>query len=235
MAAGQENVKHLEDCSVANLCSLLLRLQSQVISLAFNKSFTRYPDAPIAFMPIRVMQEVLFKHIISTTNVFERDEGQQQGQPPLPPTGEKTINTATTANSHFSDLQPSRRQHAMRRLIPRTTSGGGAWRRCAANVLGGLEAFQQFPGFLEAIITFVGKVFTDYITDGILPSEYLLSVIPHSVAISVVSVIFHTDRINPSVNSSVFLYRRIISVGEYVGDGMAYLRHCLMPTDLFRR
>lgn len=33
--------------------------------------------------------------------------------------------------------------------------------------------------------TFVGKVFTDYITDGIRPSEYLLSVIPHSVAISV--------------------------------------------------
>ena len=33
--------------------------------------------------------------------------------------------------------------------------------------------------------TFVGKVFTDYITDGLLPSEYLLSVIPHSVAISV--------------------------------------------------
>ena len=32
---------------------------------------------------------------------------------------------------------------------------------------------------------FVGKLFTDYITDGIRPSEYLLSVIPHSVAISV--------------------------------------------------
>ena len=127
--------------------------------------------------------------------------------------------------------------------------------------------------------TFVGKVFTDYITDGILPSECLLSVIPHSVAISVgntkktftdgpcapkkknfplgiylqnifrrcyvntdglhpsvnVSVIFHTDRIFSSVNSSVLLYRRIISVGEYVGDGMEYRRHCPMPTDLFRR
>ena len=33
--------------------------------------------------------------------------------------------------------------------------------------------------------TFVGKLFTDYITNGILPSEYLLSVIPHFVAISV--------------------------------------------------
>ena len=33
--------------------------------------------------------------------------------------------------------------------------------------------------------TFVGKLFTDYIADGISPSEYLLSVIPHSVAISV--------------------------------------------------
>ena len=118
--------------------------------------------------------------------------------------------------------------------------------------------------------TFVGKLFTNYIADGIIPSEYLLSVIPHSVAISVgnkkntftdgftdgpcapkkksfplgiyrrntfrrcyvntdgptpsvkVSGIFHTDRIFPSVNSSVSLYRRIISVGEYVGDGMEY-------------
>ena len=131
--------------------------------------------------------------------------------------------------------------------------------------------------------TFIGKVFTDYITDGILPSEYLLSVIPHSVAISVgntkktftdgfpdgpcalkkksfplgiyqrnifrrcyentdgldpsakVSVIFYTDRIFPFVNSSVLLYRRIISVGEYVGDGMEYHRHYPMPTDLFRQ
>ena len=105
---------------------------------------------------------------------------------------------------------------------------------------------------------FVGKLFTDYITDGIHPSEYLLSVIPHSVAISVgnkkkkiyrrtvhakkksfplgiyrrnifrrcykktdginpsakVSVIFYTDRIFPSVNTSVNLYRRICSVGD---------------------
>ena len=115
--------------------------------------------------------------------------------------------------------------------------------------------------------TFVGKVFTDYITDGILPSEYRLSVIPHSVAISVgntkktftdgfidglcapkkkgfplgiyrrnifrrcyentdgidpsakVSVLFFTDRIFPSVKSSVNLYRRSMSVGEDVGDG----------------
>ena len=128
--------------------------------------------------------------------------------------------------------------------------------------------------------TFVGKVFTDYITDGIIPSEYLLSVIPHSVAISVgntkktftdgftdrpcapkkksfplgiyrrnifrrcyentdgldpsakVSVIFYTDWIFSSVNSSINLYRRIMSVGEYVGNGG---RHCPMPTELFRR
>ena len=33
--------------------------------------------------------------------------------------------------------------------------------------------------------TFVGKLFTDYITDGIIPSEYLLSVIPQSVSILV--------------------------------------------------
>ena len=46
-----------------------------------------------------------------------------------------------------------------------------------------------------------------------------------------VSMIFHTDQIFLSVNSSVFLYRRIISVG----DGMEYRRHCPMPTDLFRR
>ncbi|KAJ6860527.1 hypothetical protein NC651_036810 [Populus alba x Populus x berolinensis] len=67
--------------------------------------------------------------------------------------------------------------------------------------------------------TFVSKVFTDYITDGKRPSEYLLSVIPHSVAISVDTV----------------QCRRIISVGEYVGDGMEYRRHCPMPTDYFRR
>ena len=29
--------------------------------------------------------------------------------------------------------------------------------------------------------------------------------------------------------------RRRYSVGEYVGDGMEYHRHCPMPTDLFRR
>ena len=108
--------------------------------------------------------------------------------------------------------------------------------------------------------TFVGKVFTDYITDGILPSEYLLSVIPHSVAISVGNkktrlptvlptvrarqkkksfplgiyrrntfrrCYVYTDRINPSVNPSVLLYRRIISVGEYVG--------IFTPTDYCRR
>ena len=47
-----------------------------------------------------------------------------------------------------------------------------------------------------------------------------------------VSVIYYTDRIFPSVNSSINLYRRIMSVGEYVGDGG---RHCPMPTELFRR
>ena len=147
------------------------------------------------------------------------------------------------------------------------------------------SATTRFHSFIDGHIpsvcdrTFVGKLFTDYIADGIIPSEYLLLVIPHFVAISVgntkntfndgpcapkkksfplgiyrwkifrrcyvntdgcspsvkVSVIFHTDRIFPSVNSSVIVYQRIISVGEYVDDGMEYRRHCPMPTDLFRR
>ena len=45
------------------------------------------------------------------------------------------------------------------------------------------HSFTHIPSVCDR--TFVGKVFTDYITDGIRPSEYLLSVIPHSVAISV--------------------------------------------------
>ena len=100
-----------------------------------------------------------------------------------------------------------------------------------------LSSTTRFHNFTDENIpsvcdrTFVGKVFTDYITDGIHPSEYLLSVMPHSTFLAPsakVSVIFYTDRIFPSVKSSVNLYRRIISVG----DGG---RHCPMPTELFRR
>ena len=59
------------------------------------------------------------------------------------------------------------------------------------NIKNIIDDTTRFHSFIDGHIpsvsdkTFVGKVFTDYITDGILPSEYLLSVIPHSVAISV--------------------------------------------------
>ena len=108
--------------------------------------------------------------------------------------------------------------------------------------------------------TFVGKVFTDYITDGILPSEYLLSVISHSVAIAVGNKKnTFTDGFTDGparqkkkfpawnipteyVPSVLCKYRRTKSVGKSVGD-ISYrpnISVCkfvgkFIPTDYFRR
>ena len=105
---------------------------------------------------------------------------------------------------------------------------------------------------------FVGKVFTDYITDGIRPSEYLLSVIPHSVAISVGNKKnTFTDGFTDGpcapkkksfplgiyyIPSVLCKYRRTTSVGKSVGDisyrpnkSVCKFVGIFIPTDYFRR
>ena len=105
--------------------------------------------------------------------------------------------------------------------------------------------------------TFVGKVFTDYITDGIRPSEYLLSVIPHSVAISVGNKKKHIYRRPVRAKKKKFpawnipteyipsvlcKYRRTNSVGKSVGDILyrSNISVCkfvdkFIPTEIIRR
>ena len=87
---------------------------------------------------------------------------------------------------------------------------------------------------------FVGKLFTDYITNGIRSSAYLSSVIPHFVAISVKKTKKSfadgfTDGICVSKKKShlkyfdglksvgdIVSYRRTVTIGKFVGDCLKY-------------
>jgi hypothetical protein len=88
---------------------------------------------------------------------------------------------------------------------------------------------------------FIGDLFTDVFTDGLRPSAFLLSVIPHSVAISVRNTkkpfangftdgIFAPKKKFPAWNiptdfyfvGDIVIYRRIRTVGIFVGECLKY-------------